>query len=137
MYGYLAHKLITASSALAAAGVLACSAAILEALMPKASVAGFLASTVSLGLVVAGVVIAFGWCCEAWENCLNGRLDRILGSEASTPKAAIVLPELTKGPRRAAARRMDSGASSIKNSLAPIEKRGGSIRRWSAGSASS
>jgi hypothetical protein len=62
------NKLIAASSALAAAGVLACAAALLDAFMPKGSLAAFLASMALLGLLVTGVVIGFTWVCDKGES---------------------------------------------------------------------
>jgi hypothetical protein len=77
------NKSIAISSALAAAGVLACAAAILEAVMPRGSLVAFLASTALLGLVVAGGAIGYAWVCEKCEGYFEGRLDRL--QSAGTP----------------------------------------------------
>ena len=83
-------KLIAVSSALAAAGVLACAAVILDTFMPKASLAAFLASMALLGLVVTGVVIGYTWACDKCESYFSGRLDRILSM--GKPKASRHIP---------------------------------------------
>ena len=73
------NKLIGVSSALAAAGVLACAAALGDVFMPRGSLSGFLTNMVLLGLAVAGVVIGYTWVCDKCESYFNGRLDRLLG----------------------------------------------------------
>jgi len=70
--------MIAVSTALAAAGVLACAAAILDAFIPKGSLAAFLANIALLGLAVTGVLIAHTWACDKCESYFNGRLDRLL-----------------------------------------------------------
>ena len=75
------NKLVAASSALAAAGVLTCAAALLDVFVPKASLAAFLASLVLLGLGVTGVLIAYTWACEKFGGYFDGRLDRLLEME--------------------------------------------------------
>ena len=76
---YHSWKLITISSALAAAGVLACVAALFDAFMPKGSLTAFLAGIALLGLLVTGVLIGYTWACDKCESYFNGRLDRLLG----------------------------------------------------------
>ena len=78
MCSHFWNKLMTVSSALAAAGLLACAAAILDVIMPKESLAGFLTSMALLGLVAAGVLIGYTWACDRCESYFNGRLDRLL-----------------------------------------------------------
>ena len=74
------NKSIAVSAALAAAGVLACAAASLNAVMPRGSLVAFLASTALLGLVVTGVAIGYAWICEKSEGYFEGRLDRLLSA---------------------------------------------------------
>ncbi len=71
------NKLIAASAALAAAGILTCAAALLNALLPKESFAAFLASMALLGLAVTAVVIGYAWTCDKCESYFHGRLDRL------------------------------------------------------------
>ena len=78
MCSHFWNKTIAVSSALFAAGVLACAAAILDVFMPKGSLAAFLASMALLGLIVTGVAIGYAWACDKCESYFNGRLDRLL-----------------------------------------------------------
>ena len=88
MYSHFWNKSIAVSSALAAAGVLVCAAAILDAFMPKGSLAAFLASMALLGLVVTGVVIGYTWVCDKCESYFNGRLDRLLSGREPNRRGA-------------------------------------------------
>ncbi len=81
MCSHFWNKSIAVSSALAAAGVLTCAAALLEAFMPKGSLAAFLASMALFGMVVTGVVIGYMWVCDRLDNYFHGRLDRILSAD--------------------------------------------------------
>jgi hypothetical protein len=65
--------LIAVSCALASAGVLACAVAILDVVMPRGSLLGFLAGMALLGLVVTGVVIGYTWVCDKCERYIHGR----------------------------------------------------------------
>ncbi len=100
MYAHPMNRLITVSSALAAAGILTCAAVILDVFMPKESLAAFLASMVFLGLAVTGVMIGFTWACDKCESYVGGRLDRILGfgtpdrKADANPRAVAARPEL-------------------------------------------
>ena len=68
------NKLIAASSALAAAGVLTCGAASFDVFLPKGTLTAFLASMALLGLLVSGVVIGFTWACDRYESHAQERL---------------------------------------------------------------
>jgi hypothetical protein len=100
MYSRSRNQLMVVSSALAAGGVLACAAALLDALLPKESLAAFLANVALLGLVVTGVMVGFTWVCDKFESHFDGRLDRILGTATIDrnagcgPKAGVCRPEL-------------------------------------------
>jgi hypothetical protein len=80
---------------MAAAGILACAAALGDVFMPRGSLAGFLTGMVLLGLAVAGVVIGYTWLCDKCESYFNGRLDRLLDrrklnrNDAANPGAAV------------------------------------------------
>src|SRR5271165_2448592 len=67
------NKLIAASFALAAAGILTCAAAFLDALMPRGSLVAFLANITLLGLMVTGVMIGYTWACDKCESRFWGR----------------------------------------------------------------
>jgi hypothetical protein len=71
-------KLIASIAALAAAGLLTCAAAMLDAIMPKGSPTAFLASTALVGLAVTGVAIGYIWACDKCDSYFHGRLDRLL-----------------------------------------------------------
>jgi hypothetical protein len=88
------NKSIAISAALAAAGVLACAAALLNAFVPRGSLVAFLASTALLGLVATGVAIGYVWVCEKSEGYFEGRLDRLLSigkpeGNASSPSTVV------------------------------------------------
>jgi hypothetical protein len=68
--------LIGVSSALAAAGILACAVAILDVFTPRGSLAGFLTGMAFLGLVVTGVVIGCTWVCDKCERYFKRRFHR-------------------------------------------------------------
>ncbi len=72
------NKSIAISSALAAAGVLTCAAALLDTFMRSGSPAAFLASMALLGLIVTGAAIGYIWTCDRCESYFHGRLDRLL-----------------------------------------------------------
>jgi len=89
------NKLIAISSALAAAGILACAGALLDAFIPRGSVLGFLTWMAVLGSIVIGTVVSYTWVCDKCESYFNGRLDRLLSrgkpkrSETVNPAAAV------------------------------------------------
>ena len=89
------NKLIAISSALAAAGILACAGALLDAFIPRGSVLGFLTWMVVLGIIIIGTVVGYTWVCDKCESYFNGRLDRLLSrsklkrSDAVNPGAAV------------------------------------------------
>ena len=68
MSGCFAHRLITVSAAVAAAGVLACSAAVLEVLLPRGFIAAFLIGLVLVGFAVIGAMLGFTWLCDRLEG---------------------------------------------------------------------
>ena len=89
------NKLIAVSVALAAAGILACAGALLDAFIPRGSVLGFLTWMVMLGIIVIGTVVGYTWVCDKCEGYFNGRLDRLLSrckpkrSDEANPGAAV------------------------------------------------
>lgn len=62
------NKLLAGSVALATAGVLTCAAVVLDAFIPKSSLAAFLTSAALLGFVVTGVLITYTWICDSCES---------------------------------------------------------------------
>ena len=89
------NKLIAVSCALAAAGVLACAGALLDAFIPRGSVLGFLTWMVVLGIIIIGTLVGYTLVCDKCESYFNGRLDRLLSrsklkpSDAVNPRAAV------------------------------------------------
>ena len=79
MYWHPWRKLVAASGAIAAGGLLACAAALLDLLTPTASTKAFLITMALLGLAVAGVVAAFTWLCGCWDESLPEDPDRVAG----------------------------------------------------------
>ena len=79
MYWHPWRKLVAASGAIAAGGLLACAAALLNLLAPTASTMAFLGVMTLLGLAVAGVVAAFTWLCGCWDDSLPDEVDRAAG----------------------------------------------------------
>ena len=81
-------KLIAVSCALAAAGILACAVAVVDTLLPRGSLVGFLLGMALLGFVVTGVVIGYTWVCDQCERYVSGGLPRLLhGSPEPSPAA--------------------------------------------------
>jgi hypothetical protein len=81
---------------MAAAGILACAGALLDAFIPKGSVLGFLTWMVVLGIIVIGTVVGYTWVCDKCESYFNGRLDRLFGkskrnhSDTENPPAEAI-----------------------------------------------
>ena len=93
------NKLIAISSALAAAGILACAGALLDAFIPRGSVLGFLTWMVVLGIIIIGTVVGYTWVCDKCEGYFNGRLDRLLSRSKPKPSDAVN-PGAAVSPRR-------------------------------------
>jgi hypothetical protein len=92
-------KLIAVSCALAAAGILACAVAVVDTLLPRGSLVGFLTGMALLSFVVTGVVIGYTWVCDQCERYVSGGRDRLLhGSPERNPAAK---PEPAVVPRPA------------------------------------
>ena len=91
-------RLIVASSALAAAGILACGFAVLHVLAPIGSMLDFLAGVVLLGLVVVGAMIGYSWLCDKCEDMPETRLDRILAAGKAAGKSRGVESARRPGP---------------------------------------
>ena len=94
------NKFTAASSALAAAGVLACTVAILDVFLPKTSAAAFLASMALLALVVTGVMFAYNWACDKFDSRFNGQFDRLIRAGMPDRKATFVPRTAIRVPRR-------------------------------------
>jgi hypothetical protein len=140
------NKLIAISSALAAAGILACAGALLDAFIPRGSVLGFLTWMVMLGIIVIGTVVGYTWVCDKCESYFSGRLDRLLRrsklkrSDAGNPGAAVS-PRLTE-PRAVGDARSTPDApqppitcgryvSTLRGSVLPKDAtRGAAARAW-------
>jgi hypothetical protein len=71
-------KLIAISFALAAAGILACAGAILDALVPRDSVLGFLTWLAVLGFIVVGTVVGYTLLCDQCESHFDEQTGRSL-----------------------------------------------------------
>ena len=82
------NRLIVASCALAAAGILACGFALLHILTPIGSMLDFLAGIVLLALVVVGVMIGYSWVCKKCEDLPEKRLDRIVAAGKANRRQA-------------------------------------------------
>jgi len=68
MYWQAKNKMLVVSLSLAAAGMLACIAAVYDSFVPKGSLLAFLATMLPLGLLVAGIIAVFVWLCERFEG---------------------------------------------------------------------
>lgn len=58
------NRLLATSLALAAAGLLACIAAVLNAFFPRGSLPAFIGWMFTAGLATAAVMVGFAWICE-------------------------------------------------------------------------
>jgi hypothetical protein len=68
MWWQARNKMLVVSLSLAAAGMLACIAAVYDSFVPKGSLVAFFATMLPLGLLVAGLVVVFVWLCERFES---------------------------------------------------------------------
>jgi hypothetical protein len=75
------NRIFAISLCLAAAGGLACLAALYNIVVPRGSFVAFLAATVPLGIAVVGVLLGFIWLCEQCEDYLSRRAERRFGAE--------------------------------------------------------
>ena len=80
------NKMVAASLSLAAAGVLACVAAVFDCFVPKASVGAFVAAMVPLGMAIAAVVVGFVWLCEKCEGYFKEYTDRLFRTRLPGPR---------------------------------------------------
>jgi hypothetical protein len=78
MHGHSWNRLIVASWAMAASGILACTGALVDVFVPKGSILGQLAWIAVLALVIAGTVTAYVWGCERCESNFDERIDRLI-----------------------------------------------------------
>lgn len=62
------NKMLVVSLCLAAAGILACIAAVYDSFVPKGSLLAFVATMFPLGLLVAVIIVGFVWLCERFES---------------------------------------------------------------------
>jgi hypothetical protein len=85
MGAYVWKRLLVLSFTLAAAGILACAAAVIDVLLPQASVPAFLGSMVFLGGAVIGTMAAFVWLCDRCEDYFAEYLDRLLDRSGRVP----------------------------------------------------
>ena len=69
------NKMLMVSLSMAAAGILACMAAVYDSLVPRGSLVAFLATMFPLALLVAGIVVSFVWLCEHFETSSQRRDD--------------------------------------------------------------
>lgn len=88
------NKMLALSFILAAAGILACVAALFDNLVPKGSLLAFLAAVIPLGVVIVGVLIAFAWFCDKCEDYFYGAKDEAK-EEPQAKSTGIGLPETT------------------------------------------
>ena len=119
MYWHPWRKLVAASGAIAAGGLLACAAALLNLLAPTASTMAFLGVMTLLGLAVAGVVAAFTWLCGCWDDSLPDEVDRAagggprgLGGPANNTELQTALDRERRAASCASRRRRAIGATS-------------------------
>ena len=80
MYTHAGNKMLVASLALAAGGILACAAALLDVVAPAGSPVVFLGMMLLLGLAAVGLVIAFTWGCDRCEDYLHRNSDKLFGT---------------------------------------------------------
>lgn len=131
------NKLIALSSALAAGGVLTCAAVLLDVLVPRMSLVGFLTRMLLLGFVVTGIVIGYAWVCDKCESCFNEtRSDRPPNNSkpdrdgAADPGAPASSP--ATGPKAARGTRRPPGAPQLSSRGQHVSMLCGSISAMNA-----
>ena len=82
------NKMVSASFALAAAGIVACLAALFDNLVPKGSLLAFLVAVIPLGLAIAALLVGFTWLCDRLEDTLHGSKDKSAPVDEVKPTAS-------------------------------------------------
>jgi hypothetical protein len=86
--------LFVASIALATAGILTCSVALLSVVMPNGSPAAYVVTSILFGVLVGGALTAFTWACDQCEghfpeqqdpNALTNEPRQSAGTATSAP----------------------------------------------------
>jgi hypothetical protein len=81
-------KMIVVSAGLGSAGILVCIVALLDVLVPRGSVLGFLSWMAALVGVIVVLVAGYVWVCDKCEDYLSGRLERLLAAHEARGKAS-------------------------------------------------
>ena len=84
------NKMLVTSFALLAAGLLACVAAVIDALAPHGTLTAFLALTALLGLACWAVMAGLNWTCETCDEYLTWHSERVLSAKHCEPTATKV-----------------------------------------------
>ena len=92
-------RVLAVSMALAAAGVLACVAALYNIWVPKGSLAAFVVSLPLLVLAVIAVMVGFIKTCEKCEDWLHGRRDRLFGIGGDEEHSNVRVDPRQRTPR--------------------------------------
>jgi hypothetical protein len=101
MRSHSESKLLAISFALAAAGILACAGALLDAFIPRYSFFGCLTWMAVMGSIVIGTLVGYTWICDKCDRLFDSRHDRLLNGSDLEDKDDIVNPQATVRPQPA------------------------------------
>ncbi len=73
MVAHFKNRLLVTSTALAAAGLLTCAAALLDAFFPQGSLAAFLGWLFTAGVAIIVIMVSFAWTCEKVDRRSRSR----------------------------------------------------------------
>jgi hypothetical protein len=87
MVALFKNRLLVTSITLAAAGLLTCAAALLDAILPWVSLAAFLGWLFAAGAAIIAIMVSFAWTCEKVDQCSRSR-QRGQDHHAGSPRRA-------------------------------------------------
>lgn len=91
-------KVFAGVGAIGAAGIITCTAAVLDGLFPRGSTLAFLARTSPLAVVLPFVIAAFVLACDGFDAWLERRSERSLGEDHEAPhKSQAIGPQPETG----------------------------------------
>jgi hypothetical protein len=82
------NKMFVISFSVASAGILVCIAAMLDNLVPKSAVLGFLMWAIALVVTITLVLTGYVWVCDKCEDYLSGRFERLLNRHQEAARKA-------------------------------------------------
>jgi hypothetical protein len=92
-------KVLVTSVLLAAAGVLACVAALFDIWVPQGSLLAFVLALPFLAAAVIGIMFGFIKACDTCEDWLQRRRERLFGERAEKDRGGAAIDHSQRSPR--------------------------------------